>query len=515
MMMPISSNSFEAFTNQPLAYLPGLYFESIGNLLIFRDYWKFISYVNFAPLEEKENILKFYIHKIEILCYNLYGNNISRSGLQELQCIERKLTAIKADREILNDMIGRFDDKPLNNRSAKVKQGVFNFIGQISKILFGTLDSYDADYYNEQIDLVYNNSKQLANLYKKQISIMQSTINNFSNAFIANNQKFKEIDFNLNTLKAHMLQNSNKLTETEINTKIYSYLLECAEMMLEYELELEILTDAILLARRGLLHPKILSPKELFNNLKDSHHMINNRRLPVTLVLNQFNNLIDSSNLNVFYKNHRLVYIIEIPLLDESDFTLYNVISLPIKNNEENVYAFINPTYTYMGLRTDKLRYTHLTDQDIAKCNKVNNAMICKQTNLLFQITGIHNCESELLRSARLDNILKECDIRLMKLHNTVWYQLKSANSWIYSAPHEETLHILCPDDKPRRTQLHSNGIITLSRKYDTISDNILLHSRTINIIDTIEKDFIPNVNLSTKKLCEDIKKKNINVSEL
>jgi hypothetical protein len=31
------------------------------------------------------------------------------------------------------------------------KRGVFNFIGELSKILFGTIGENDANYYNEQI----------------------------------------------------------------------------------------------------------------------------------------------------------------------------------------------------------------------------------------------------------------------------------------------------------------------------------------------------------------------------
>lgn len=516
MSITTNSESFEAFTNQPLKRLPGVYFENLGDLFIFRDHWKFISYVNLAPLEEKEKILKFYTNKIEVLCYKLYADDITCSGLQELQRIERKITALKSDKETINDMVGRSDDElRFDSRGARVKRGVFDFVGQIAKILFGTLDSSDADYYNEQIDLAYNNSKQLTNLYKKQISIMQSTINNFSNAFVTNNKKFKEIDFNLNLLNVQISENTKKLTETQMNTEVNSYLLECAEMMLEYELELETLTDAILLARRGLLHPKILTPRELFNNLKDSHYMISNKRLPVILEPNQFNNLIDSSDISVYYKNHRLVYIIEIPLIEQNDFFLYRAIPLPIKQNEENIYAFINPLEMYIGLRTDKQWYTHLSDRDITKCKKINDAMICKQTDLLYQISAVHNCESELLKSARLETVLKECDIRLMKIHNTVWIQLRSTNSWIYTAPREEILHILCKDDKPRQTQLLSTGIIKLSSECDAISDNALLHSQTVGIIDTIEKDFIPNVNLSTKKLCEDIRKNNVNISEL
>jgi hypothetical protein len=33
-----------------------------------------------------------------------------------------------------------------------VKQGILNFVGKISKILFGTMDEDDAQYYNDQIE---------------------------------------------------------------------------------------------------------------------------------------------------------------------------------------------------------------------------------------------------------------------------------------------------------------------------------------------------------------------------
>jgi len=89
---------------------------------------------------------------------------------------------------------------------------------------------------------------------------------------------------------------------------INSYLKECSERVFEYAIELETLTDAILLARRGLIHPKILTPKELFNNLKKTHYVINNKQFPVPLEPHQFTNLIDVNNINIFYKN-RLMFL--------------------------------------------------------------------------------------------------------------------------------------------------------------------------------------------------------------
>lgn len=145
----------ELFQNQPLERLAGIYFESIANLHIYRDNWRFINYVNLAPLEEKEKILNFFTHKIDLLCFSKYGDDITCSGLQELERLKRKLINVKINRQTINDLVGRLDEKSDRYRS---KRGVFDFVGQISKILFGTLDSSDADYYNEQIDLVYNNS---------------------------------------------------------------------------------------------------------------------------------------------------------------------------------------------------------------------------------------------------------------------------------------------------------------------------------------------------------------------
>lgn len=513
MIQTTSTEPIETFVNQPLERLAGVYFENLADLHIFRDHWKFINYVNLAPLEGKEKILKFFIDKIDILCYIKYGKHeITCSGSQELERLQRKMKSLKVDRETVNDLIGRSDD--VNNKQRK-KRGVFDFVGQIAKILFGTLDSTDADYYNDQIDLVYNNSKQLTDLYKKQINIIQSTIGNFSIAFRENNHKFKEIDYNIGQLHKIMLKNEEKMNEAQMNIMVNSYLIECTEMIFEYELELEILTDAILLARRGLIHPKILSPKELFKHLKETRFVVDDKQFPVPLEPNQFTNLIDVSDISIFYKNHRLIYVIEIPLIEQNNFILYHAIPLPIKQNERGIYAFINPSYAYLGLRSDKQLYTHLTEHDLAKCKKINNVRICKQTDLLYQVSAVQNCESELLKSARLESIMKECDIRVTRIHNTVWYQLKTTNSWLYTAPRNETLHILCKDNKPRQTKLFSTGIISLSSDCDAISDNALLRSQTIGAISTVEKDYIPDVKLNTSKLCEDLKERNINFSDI
>jgi len=51
---------------------------------------------------------------------------------------------------------------------------VFNFIGELSKILFETMDVDDAKYYNEQIKLFEQSSEETNTLLKQQLSVVRS-----------------------------------------------------------------------------------------------------------------------------------------------------------------------------------------------------------------------------------------------------------------------------------------------------------------------------------------------------
>jgi hypothetical protein len=55
------------------------------------------------------------------------------------------------------------------------KRSVFNFIGELSKILFGTTDEEDARYYNERIKLFEQNSDDMNTLLKQQLCVTKSS----------------------------------------------------------------------------------------------------------------------------------------------------------------------------------------------------------------------------------------------------------------------------------------------------------------------------------------------------
>ena len=74
------------------------------------------------------------------------------------------------------------EDDPIQSR---YKRGVFNFIGGISKILFGILDNEDANYYSEKINSLEKEQLEFLRLSREQITVVKSTLRSLNSTLLA------------------------------------------------------------------------------------------------------------------------------------------------------------------------------------------------------------------------------------------------------------------------------------------------------------------------------------------
>lgn len=56
------------------------------------------------------------------------------------------------------------------------KRGLFNSIGQALKVVTGTMDADDQQYYEEKINTIALDNRQIYQLEKDQLTIIQSTL---------------------------------------------------------------------------------------------------------------------------------------------------------------------------------------------------------------------------------------------------------------------------------------------------------------------------------------------------
>jgi vacuolar-type H+-ATPase subunit I/STV1 len=101
----------------------------------------------------------------------------------------------------------RVEDK----EQSRFKLGVFNFIGGISKILFGTMDSKDASYYAEKISSLEKEQIDFLKLSKEQIIVVKSTLRSLNSTLIAVSENEKVLSKGLEEMAKHINERDGEI----------------------------------------------------------------------------------------------------------------------------------------------------------------------------------------------------------------------------------------------------------------------------------------------------------------
>ena len=69
------------------------------------------------------------------------------------------------------------------------KRGLFNFVGTVSKALFGTMDDSDAQLYHEQTERLEQGTTTLTQLMKQQLIIVRSALGTLNGTLMLSTMK--------------------------------------------------------------------------------------------------------------------------------------------------------------------------------------------------------------------------------------------------------------------------------------------------------------------------------------
>jgi hypothetical protein len=137
-------------TIQTFKQSPGLYYGHLGEAQLYNTEWKIETYINLRNAEENFRVVKDYAQmSINFCkkCVNIFWPNYTNC-IKDIPHTHRQIQEIESLKMLVGQLT-KDEDDPIQSR---YKKGVFNFIGGISKILFGTLYNGDANYYSEKIN---------------------------------------------------------------------------------------------------------------------------------------------------------------------------------------------------------------------------------------------------------------------------------------------------------------------------------------------------------------------------
>jgi hypothetical protein len=231
--------------------------------------------------------------------------------------VRDKLNQIEGSEELLKDLI-ESDITPRRRR-----RGIFNFIGEISKVLFGTLDSDDANYYNDQIRRFEENGEDIADLMKQQLSIIKASLGTFNETISDMEYNNRLIQKGMTELKDYMErfvgQTEAKLNLISIKINAEGHIARVNNALISAQRNLDLVIESILNAQKGILQPQIVSPRLLMETLRKSIPFFPKGTLtPFSLSKDSMSVINKLCDVHVYLNRGILGYVITLPLVNKN-----------------------------------------------------------------------------------------------------------------------------------------------------------------------------------------------------
>ena len=198
----------------PLSLNPGLYYEKIRPLRVFHTQWRLVTGIEVADVLSSRPQTQPQINRMKALCTTYNWMSCPADDLSA--ALQRKLLDGKRNGELLLSIWG----KPQLQRT---KRSVpLGFIGSLSKALFGTLDSDDAQYYNKEIDKLYKDQNHLAELLGNQTHIIKSEFQDIHNSIKSVSSAIRNMDDRIREIAAGTRQLDERETKVELESAFSS-----------------------------------------------------------------------------------------------------------------------------------------------------------------------------------------------------------------------------------------------------------------------------------------------------
>jgi len=486
---------------------PGIHFEKLGELRLFNNKWKIITFINLDDFSSKLMQLKSYSSVTASLCNRANAQDKFYICTLFLKTNKHIFDKLKIEIDVLHELVG-------NNYVNRNKRGWFDIIGKASKVLFGILDEDDAKYYNAKISQFSKNEDSVLNLLKEQTRIVQSTLLNFNSTIGSLDYNENILKFNVKIIADELNKEKKDIDTLTTKTNLEEHITMLNTMVNQLQFEVMTLTNAFLIAKKGILHPAILTPVRLINELKKVFDSIpHGLEFPIPLDPSNANLLFNIIELQVYLENQRLIYIINIPLVETHIFYVYKISPFP-KQITLNEFILIQPSSKYIALDKSKQQFITFSEFEYNRCLTIlGDKFICRQTKPILLAHLVENCEIKLLQAN--NKIPQICDTRIIHSNTAFFIQLQTVNTWLFAVPRSETLTISCTNDtKPVDILLKDCGSVTIGKLCKAYSFSTMLVPHDNTYQSSVFSEFLPSFNID-EDCCEKVKKQGVNLTDI
>ena len=210
-----------------------------------------------------------------------------------------------------------------------------NFLGEVSRILFGTLDENDAEYYDEQIRRFEHNSEDTTELLKQQVYVIKTTLGALNITLTDMAHNYKLVKQGLVEIQAYLdslsTETAKRFTLMEAQFMIEKHITLVNNALTLLQRNVDLLLDSVLHAQAGKVQPQLVPRKLLLTSLRESQASFpRDTILPFALSTDSTDLVYWLCDVQVYIQNGKLNYVVSIPLIDIGQCKAYYLAPLPI-----------------------------------------------------------------------------------------------------------------------------------------------------------------------------------------
>ena len=355
----------------------------------------------------------------------------------------------------------------------RTKRGLFNGVGTIWKTITGNLDASDGEYYNECIEKVSRDEREVQNLLKNQISVTTSVIKTFNNT--VQKLQIDEETFNKDILEVQniVFNISEHMLIYESQIKVINLCESLMESYIFLESYINDILNAITFARVKILHSSIITPIDLITSLQEISRSLIKNNLPLPTYSSNIAQYLEIIELDAYQSDAKVIFVLKIPLTNPETYTLYHLYPIPILDNRTGLHHILPTTEKYIARDDDSLLYIILRNLD--NCKPLGTTTrICSDV-LPYPIDSEAICEAQLLK--QLTKLPATCQTSLL-LARDYHVQELSDNYWLITVSDDLPVTIKCGNRDIVTQIIITNSLLTLQPECNAFIGSTRVHAR-------------------------------------
>lgn len=460
--------------------------EDLGSVKFVQSYWDYVTYIDLSNLEHKLRTITEMYTEASGICNSDDTTKKFPSCQKEISLIGETLAKLEAEKSLYMDLV---------SSHKRQKRGYINAVGSISKTLFGTLSAEDADRYDKILSEVEQNLDAVTHLVSEQTSIDRAILDSVNGTLGTIEYNVEALNKTLNNvLSSFQKFQKDMSTALMLDIAMENHINLLNLVLQHFQAEVDSVINAILFAKVGILHPVLITPKELLLKLREGEGF-SKFNFVVPLELEFVNELWDNLEIITYMSNNKLVVVLKVPLFAKELFSLYKLIPLLSKISNKT-YLFLDTEFNYVANNEEKSKYYLIDNIMFGGCKQVLENLVCKGQNLIEYTAGSHHCEIQVMQN--VTNIANFCQLKVIKILEPLFISLEKPNSWLFIGMDSIFTAITCIDKDGKNViwqqVLTGVGCITfLAECMLTTSENVIYSYKIKSRVDG--SDIIPRFN--------------------